>query len=700
MNRETWYDYPLRWAQLTLAENDPATLDLAFWLDYFRRVKAQGACLSAGGYIAYYPTDIPLHYRSAWLGDGDPFGDLVAGCRDMGMSVLARTDPHAVHEEVYEAHPEWIAVDSEGQPRRHWSMPGAWVTCALGAYNFEFMTDVHREIVSYYDVDGIFSNRWAGHGVCYCENCQRSFYDATGLALPRTQAWDDLRWKAYREWRERRLFELARVWDAAIREIRPAARYIPNSGGGALSSLDMKTLADMVPLLFADRQARSGIEPPWVSGKNAREFRAAFGTKPIGGIFSVGLEEKYRWKDSVQSQAELRIWVAEAIANGMRPWFTKFCAQIHDDRWLRVVEEVYTWHARHDRYWRDREPLARVGVVYSQQTAANYGGPDAHAKVEDPIRGVYQALIEARIPFEMVHDRLMDAAHLSRLRTLVLPNVAALSDAQCDDLRAFVAAGGSLVATYETSRYDEHGTPRRNLGLADLFGVDAIGAPRGPIKNAYLHVEPDASIAPTMLAGMEDAQRLIYGGYELPVRARPGVNFAPAPITVVPSYPDLPMEEVYPRMPHTAIPGVYCRKVGAGRIAYFPWDLARIFWEVLNIDHGKLLSNAVRWVTDEPAPVTVEGPGVLDVTAWRGPGAITVHLVNLTNPMMMRGAFRELWPVGPQRVTIPLPAGAQVERVHLLVASTTPDVRVMDDRLGITVPTVVDHEVVAIDLAG
>ena len=386
--------------------------------------------------------------------------------------------------------------------------------------------------------------------------------------------------------------------------------------------------------------------------------------------------------------AALRAALEEAAAN-VRAFHA---AQLPDELEVEVRPGV--------RLGRRPEPLARVGVVYSQQTAANYGGPDAHAKVEDPIRGVYQALIEARIPFEMVHDRLMDAAHLSRLRTLVLPNVAALSDAQCDDLRAFVAAGGSLVATYETSRYDEHGTPRRNLGLADLFGVDAIGAPRGPIKNAYLHVEPDASIAPTMLAGMEDAQRLIYGGYELPVRARPGVNFAPAPITVVPSYPDLPMEEVYPRMPHTAIPGVYCRKVGAGRIAYLPWDLARIFWEVLNIDHGKLLSNAVRWVTDEPAPVTVEGPGVLDVTAWRGPGAITVHLVNLTNPMMMRGAFRELWPVGPQRVTIPLPAGAQVERVHLLVASTTPDVRVMDDRLGITVPTVVDHEVVAIDLAG
>src|SRR5213594_4100210 len=100
-----WFDRPMRWAQLTLVENDPGQYDLKFWLDYFKRVHADAACLSAGGCVAYYPSKIPLHHRSAWMGESDPFGDLVAGCRKQNMIVIARTDPHAVHQDAYEAHP-------------------------------------------------------------------------------------------------------------------------------------------------------------------------------------------------------------------------------------------------------------------------------------------------------------------------------------------------------------------------------------------------------------------------------------------------------------------------------------------------------------------------------------------------------------------------------------------------------------------
>src|SRR6476619_3724306 len=61
-----WFDRPMRWVQLTLVENDPGRFDPQFWLDYFRRLRADAACLSAGGIVAYYPTTIPLHPRSAW----------------------------------------------------------------------------------------------------------------------------------------------------------------------------------------------------------------------------------------------------------------------------------------------------------------------------------------------------------------------------------------------------------------------------------------------------------------------------------------------------------------------------------------------------------------------------------------------------------------------------------------------------------
>ena len=58
----------MRWVQLTLVENDPGRFDPQFWLDYFRRLHADAATLSAGGIVAYYPTEVPLHHRSAWLG--------------------------------------------------------------------------------------------------------------------------------------------------------------------------------------------------------------------------------------------------------------------------------------------------------------------------------------------------------------------------------------------------------------------------------------------------------------------------------------------------------------------------------------------------------------------------------------------------------------------------------------------------------
>ena len=29
------------------------------------------------------------------------------------------------------------------------------------------------------------------------------------------------------------------------------------------------------------------------------------------------------------------------------------------------------------------------------------------------------------------------------------------------------------------------------------------------------------------------------------------------------------------------------------RVVYFPWDIYRVFWEVMCVDHGRLLANAV-----------------------------------------------------------------------------------------------------------
>jgi hypothetical protein len=693
-----WFGRVMRWGQLTLVENDPQEYDPDFWLDYFERAKCDAVCLSAGGYIAYYPTEIPLHHRSAWMKDDDPLGKLVNGCRERGMAVLARTDPHAVHQPVFDLHPEWIAVDSDGNHRRHWAMPGAWVTCALGPYNFDYMTEVNLEIMARYNVDGIFSNRWTGSGMCYCEHCRSAFREATGLELPRTTDPRDPARREYILWRQNRLFELCEKWDTSIRQVSPDSRFVPNSGGGSLSDLDMSIFGQVAETAFADRQGRSGTVVPWAAGKNAKEYRATMRDKTVGGIFSVGIEGSHRWKDSTQSAAEIRVWVADSIANGMRPWFTKFGGVLHDRRWLGVVEEIYQWHHRWERYFRTQEPLARVAVVYSQQTAKFYGGTAAADRVENHILGMYHALVEARIPFEMVHDRLLTPEVLGRFKTLVLPNTAALSVEQCEQIRGFVAAGGGLVATHETSLYDEWGARRDRFGLGDLLGVRPTGGVERDVKNSYLLLaeDPRTGRRHAVLDGLEEATRIINGVRR--VNVEPLDAALPTALTVVPSYPDLPMEEVYPRQTGANEQGVYLREVGAGRVAYFPWDVDRTFWEVLDPDHGRLLRNAVAWTTDEPSPVEVTGPGLLDVTVWRQPDSLTVHLVNLTNPMAMRGPFRELLPVGEQHVRVRLPEHARVTRARLLREGEAVQTRILDGTAVIVVPGITDHEVIAIDL--
>jgi hypothetical protein len=562
------------------------------------------------------------------------------------------------------------------------------------------MTSVHEEIMTKYMPDGIFTNRWAGNGMCYCEHCQTNFRAFSGLDLPRTLNPQDPARREYIVWHQERLFELWHVWNDKIRSINPNASFLANGGGGAMSDLDMKRFGSLAPTACADRQGRAGLTPPWAAGKNAKEFRSTMGRKAIAGITSVGLEDRWRWKDSVQNGDEIRIWMADGIAQDFRPTFTKFNAKLFDKRWLPVVDEVYQWHYANEAYFRNEKSFARVGMVYSQQTAQYYGGPEAEAKVNEPGLGFYHALVEARIPFEMVHDGLLDREHVDQFRTLILPNIAAMSTAQCSQVQEFVDRGGSVIATYETSLFDEWGVQRKDFGLASLFGASFTGKKEGPMLNSYLELEKDPATGQyhPLLAGFEDAGRIINGIHRLHVVASDSGAYSP--LTVIPTYADLPMEECFPPPQSSYEPGIFARTVGKGRVVYFPWDVDYTFWEVLNVDHAKLLRNAVLWATNEPAPLSVEGKGVLDLSIWGQKNSLTVHLVNLTNPMMMKGPLREVIPLSSQKVYIRVPRGGRrITKVRLLVSGSDIPFRVDGDTVSVEVPSIGIHEVIALDLA-
>jgi hypothetical protein len=681
-----WYKTATRWTQLTLAEDDPVKFDPDYWIDVFKRTKSNACCISAGGYIAYYPSEVPLHYVSKFLGDKDSFGALVEGARRLDMHVMARVDPHAIHEEAATAHPEWVQIGKDGKPQRHWAYPDVWVTNAYGPYNTEFMPEVVKEIVKKYDIDAIFANRWQGHGVDYSENSARRFKDASGFDLPLAADANDPAWQAWAMWRRRVLTDMIAQWDDAVKAIRPHASFIPNMSGSSLMEFDLSVIQKHCPFLVVDHQGRRGVEVGWAAGRNGKRIRATFPDRPVVLITSIGPEEEYRWKDAVTSGEEIQLWINNGAAHHLQPWFTKFNGVVPDQRWVQPVADAFGLHADLEPILGTMQPTAEIAII-DPSTTLRHWAPEKRHDAEMHDYGFYHALVEARLPFEFVSDQVMTPANLDRFKLIVLANVSCLSDAQCDAIRAYVDRGGSVVAAYETSLNNEFGEKRSEFGLADVLGIKFVSGPRGIVKNTYVALNGSHPVN----AGYEGAERIMGGTRLIHVEPTAGTT---EPFLYVPDFPDLPMEEVYPREDPKGS-AVVARETGkGGRTVYIPWNIGEIFWRAMAVDHSRLIGNAVRWALGKTPDVTVEGPGVVDLSLRQDASGLALVLMNLTNPMMMKGPIRENIPLGAQRVSFAIPKGKSIAKAQLLVSGVAAKLSIKDGRATVEVPGIDRMEVV------
>jgi hypothetical protein len=690
------YDEAMRWIQVAFTEDDPGRYDPQFWFDYAKAIGADGICLSAGGGTAFYPSKLPLQRRARDLGDRDIFGEMAAGCRKLGMSVIARIDPHSMGEAAFTAHPEWVMRTPDGKPKRHPSSPDLYLSCLNGPFMTDFVPQIITEVAQTYDVDGFFGNRWGGWTtMCYCDSCKAQFKAASGFdvpaglsdsfTMPPQGSPQDAASRAYLLWFQDMRFKQIELWTATARKVKPSLFFVGGPTNGI--ELDPNRLGPASPIQFIDHQLRRDLTPSWDNGRAAKMTRGFMGNKPVVGIFS----PMWRWKDGAQSGAELATWMADGVAQGFRPWVNKFNGKPFDTRWMAPVKARYNWLQKNEAALKNTANLARVALVHSPETSTFYGRAQSDTKVGDHQDGYYQALVESRIPFDMLDARQLDAEHLKRFRVLVLPNVAVLSDTQCQQLRDFVQGGGRIVATYETSLYDETGKRRSNFGLADLFGCDFNGLDER-LSNDYLTLHGPHPL----LKGLEDATRIMGVGKRVQVTA---IDKTPPALTFVPPYPDQPVERFFTAVPQTDIPMAFCRDAGKGRVVYFPMDLDSTFWQYLAVDHLALLRNAVEWAADEAPPVTVTGAGMLDVSYWRQARSLTVHLANLTNPMFLKGPMREIIPVGPFEVTVMPPPGVKVTGARLLESGAKVAMATAGGQIKVTVPRVAIHEIVVLELA-
>jgi len=408
------------------------------------------------------------------------------------------------------------------------------------------------------------------------------------------------------------------------------------------------------------------------------------------------------------------MWMVEGFAGNIQPWWHHVGAYQEDRRQFRVVESVNGWYTANQEYLVNRRPLASVGVAYSQRNIDFYGRDNANELAWVPYRGMTEALVRARIPFLPVHadDIQRDAAQFS---LLILPNLAAMSTSQVAAVRDFVNKGGALVATGETSLYDEYGERRPDFALAGLFAATYTGKRHGPENPAgsghsYLRLTPDvgqdvdgprsgeeparSEARHPILRGFEETNILAFGGVLPEVKPE---SAAAVLLTLIPVFPVYPPETSWMRVPRTKIPGLLIRERNGTRIAYMPADIDRRFKHGNSPDHGDLLANLARWAARETIPLEVQGPGLIDCHLYKQERRLILHLVNLTSAGTWRSPVHELIPVGPLAVRVRLPDGVRGERLRLSVSGKTVKLTRQSQWARFEVPAILDHEVAVLE---
>ncbi len=699
-----WYRRAYRWGQTNITEKDPIRYDIGWWRGYWKRTEVQAVIINAGGIVAYYPSRFALQHRAEFLDGRDLFGELTKAAHDDGLFVMARMDSNRAGEDFFQAHPDWFARDRDGRPIR---AADKYVACINSPYYSEYLPGVLREIIERSHPDGFTDNSWAGLGresVCYCDNCARAFRAKAGTDLPREADWNRADYRDWILWSYARRTELWEFNNRVTREAGGADCVWSgmNSGSVTAQARSFRDLVDIgrrAAIVMLDHQRRDDDTGFQQNGDTGKRIHGLIGWEALAPE-SMAMYESGPgyYRVAAKPAAEARMWMIAGIAGGIQPWWHHVGAAAEDRRMYDSAEPVMRWHKANERYLVNRTPIATVGLVWSQRNTDFFGRDDPETRVDAPYTGWMHALVRARVPYLPIH--IDEVGRHPTIRTLILPNVGAMSDAQAAAIRRHAAAGGSIVATGETGLYDAWGDPRPDFALADLFGCHRAGerlAPRAPRTGSlhtYLRLPADPSARHEILRGFDGTDVVALGSPLTPTNVDAGSQVV---ATFVPPFPTYPPETAWMRQPSTDIPGIVAATRGGARIAYLPADLDRRYAVEHLPDHARLLANVVRWAAGGGIPLDVKGTGLVDCHLYEQPGRLILHLVNLTSEASWRAPLDELIRVGPFDVSVQVPSSMRAPSARLLVAGKTVKAALSNNRAALRVDAIDDHEVVVIE---
>lgn len=598
----------------------------------------------------------PLKRDGGGLGkdDAKKLHDLVEACHKNGIKLVLGLPPFPSVALVKD-HPDW-RIDPDGSGSAAKKSPkeddlGSRLGCNLGPWG-DYLIDVCAELVQDYGINGYSFDGNYHPRLCYCPACRKTYRDAVQRDLPAKADLDDIAYREYLVWRGERLEEHYRKMQQRLKKIDANAVLMSWTVNAGRYGHFLHSPRAMPPRL--NRLFDLPMQEWWLDETNfgasivpafgAAYIRATTGHRPNASEPYLMSRGNPYGTDSFPVHERLtRTFLA--LTNGSQAP-QSFGWHLHGDS----TEETLRAISRRDRWLTRCEPLPWAALLVSEQTRQFYAYKDIAERYLPHLFGAFRAAYEEHVPLTLLNDWDLEAKTLGQYRVVLLANAAALSDEQVAAVRAYVKAGGGLVATGETSLCDALGRHRRDFALGDLFGVSYRGRPKAPEQRAKLDENFAITVDENYWKQRVGVARLTWTDHAL-VRDRrlnelvPGkaVTFRGPLVNI--SEPKAAGEVVVRMTPEgwkePPLPTAVARSVGEGRVVYLAAAVDAALWSYAYPYQRRLLMRALEWAAGGAFSISVTAPMCVQATYFTQPDKdgrrLVLHLFNGVNTTTNHG---------------------------------------------------------------
>ena len=596
-------------------------------------------------------------------------------------------------------HPEWMMkLLDDGRP----------ATENLGWFCFnspfrDWRAEHLIEYLDHLDLDGFYFDdmNWGSHEErphypgCYCRYCEEMFRRETGLAVPVKVDLTSIDFRRWVNWRYDKLRDFLSHITRKVKAKYPDAVIDFNYYGRHRS--DWSLAHPLNPLGLDKVGAHFFIETNQIEDGSSFAAKTA---RANGAPFAIWRHAMQTLPESVGSSAPYpEPWSPilhglAGLANGGASVYGMFDGPmpLRRDMMKTTFREI---KKRAD--YMDGETV-KYALLHYSQTLRDFRPEPADAASQYGLRttkGAYEILNRSHLLVDIVFDEQLETERLSPYKVLVLSNSACLSEKQCEAVRQFVRRGGTLVATHQTSLFDELGRIRKNFELADLFGLDYRGPASGGGLHGVVFVPREESLR------REFGYVISFAAEETEVAQRPGIQ-----VEVLCTRSNLkgkrPLDNFDTKTAHDeGQPAVTVHSFGAGRAIYISGDIGAGY---LHNPYPPLKRFVAALVRRARPPIEVEAPQAIEVSAaTRGRGELIVHLLNnptpwvpFTTPVQDSTTYLYLQEVNPIHNVRLRFIDAKIRRARLPLQDR--ELEIAANPASVVVPEIKLHEVVLLDL--